>query len=543
MSAGNFRYRIGSSGTDQVSNFSPYYIKIAPDYGLCSNAIGSNAIVGESGGTFGSGSTQNKAGGTSFVPAPYTFKNFAANAPNDNYYGVANTTSSDGTTNPNVPYSSGAGSASRVFTVWDIIGDHTGATDPYAGNPPSTTGGYALIINASYETNRAFEQTITNLCEETYYEFSAWFRNICRKCGCDSSGRGASQSGYVPSPVNDSSGVRPNLTFKIDNEDYYTSGNIPYTGLWVKKGFVFKTKPGQTSMTLAIRNNAPGGGGNDWAIDDIGLATCLPNMQYSPSIAPNVCQGNALTVTDTVRSYFDNYTHYQWQLSTDGGTNWTDVDIPGDATPYFNSSLNVWEYTTAYTTPILGAADSGHLYRVIVATSSTNLSDNNCRTTDQTNIITLSVLDCGEALETKLIAFNGKVNNNKATLSWTTSSDNDEQVYFDLEKSYNGINFTTIGTLVGNNSSGPNYYSYTDPDNIDKKVFYRIKMLGPDGRGTYSRILQLNGTTQAFSFVSVINPFNQSLFFDLSICQSRQRDGRTDRPVWQSCEKKIIGYP
>jgi hypothetical protein len=242
----------------------------------------------------------------------------------------------------------------------------------------------------------------------------------------------------------------------------------------------------------------------------------LPNMQYSPSIAPNVCQGNALTVTDTVRSYFDNYTHYQWQLSTDGGTNWTDVDIPGDATPYFNSSLNVWEYTTAYTTPILGAADSGHLYRVIVATSSTNLSDNNCRTTDQTNIITLSVLDCGEALETKLIAFNGKVNNNKATLSWTTSSDNDEQVYFELEKSFNGTNFTTIGTLAGNNSSGPNYYSYTDPDNIDKKVFYRIKMLGPDGRGTYSRILQLNGTTQAFSFVSVINPFNQSLFFDLS---------------------------
>ncbi|MBS1654652.1 MAG: hypothetical protein JSU05_07400, partial [Bacteroidetes bacterium] len=278
LSAGNFRYRIGSSTTDQVSNFPPYYIKISPDNGLCSNSIGANAILGESGGTFGSGAAQNRAGGTTFVPAPYTFVNFAANSPNDNYYGLANRTSSDGTTNPNVPYSSGAGSASRVFTVWDIIGDHTGAADPYAGNPPTNTG-YAVIINASYETNRAFTQTITGLCEETYYEFAAWFRNICRRCGCDSSGKGASQAGYIPAPGNDSSGVHPNLSFMIDGEDYYISGDIPYSGLWTKKGFVFKTKPGQTSVTVTIRNNAPGGGGNDWAIDDIAVSTCSPTFK------------------------------------------------------------------------------------------------------------------------------------------------------------------------------------------------------------------------------------------------------------------------
>jgi trimeric autotransporter adhesin len=35
LSAGNFRYRIGSSTTDQLSNFAPYMIKIVPDYGLC----------------------------------------------------------------------------------------------------------------------------------------------------------------------------------------------------------------------------------------------------------------------------------------------------------------------------------------------------------------------------------------------------------------------------------------------------------------------------------------------------------------------------
>ena len=515
MNAGNFRYRIGGSTTDQSSGFFPYYLKIAPDYGLCSNAIGSNAIVGESGGTFGSGSTQNKAGGTSFVPLPYTFKNFGANAPNDNYYGVANTTSSDGTTDPNVAYSSGTGSGSRVFTVWDIIGDHTGAADPYAGNPPATPGGYALIVNASYEINSAFSQTITNLCEETYYEFSAWFRNICRRCGCDSSGRGASQSGYVVSPGNDSAGVRPNLTFKIDNEDYYTTGNIPYTGLWVKKGFVFKTKPGQTSMTLTIRNNAPGGGGNDWAIDDIGLATCLPNMQYSPSLTPNVCAGNSLTLYDTVRSYFNNYTHHQWQLSTDGGANWSDLGSDRDSTPYWNSSLNVWEYVTSYSTPILYLADSGNLYRLIVATSASNLTNDDCRSTDLLNSVTINVLYCGEVLETKLLSFNAKLDNKKATLNWTASEKN-EQVFYDIQKSYNGIDFMTISTINSHNIEGENYYTYTDPDNIDKKVFYRIKVRSVYGQVSYSKIVQLLGVSQLFTFTSVVNPFNNSLAFDIT---------------------------
>ncbi|MEI9910366.1 MAG: hypothetical protein WDO71_12285 [Bacteroidota bacterium] len=108
---------------------------------------------------------KNRAAETTFVPLPYTFVNFGANAPNDNFYGLANRTSANGSTNPNIAYPN----AARVFGVWDIIGDHTGAAIPSQGNPPTNTG-YAVIINASYQTNRAFTQNITGLCEETYYE-------------------------------------------------------------------------------------------------------------------------------------------------------------------------------------------------------------------------------------------------------------------------------------------------------------------------------------------------------------------------------------
>jgi len=505
LNAGNFRYRMGSSSTDQLSDFPPYLIRIAPDYGLCSNAIGTNAILGENGGSFGSGAAQNRAGGTTFVPAPYSFLNFGANAPNDNYYGLANRTSADGSTNGNLTYPH----SSRVFSVWDIIGDHTGAVNQAAGNPP-TNQGYAVIINASYETNRAFTQTISNLCEETYYEFSAWFRNICRRCGCDSSGKGAGSAGYVPGPGNDSSGVRPNLNFQIDGEDYYTSGNIAYTGQWVKKGFVFRTKPGQTSFTVTIRNNAPGGGGNDWAIDDIAVATCLPNMRYSPSITPTICRGSPLTLRDTVRSYFDNYNYYQWQRSTDGGASWTNLGAPaGPVIPYWNGVS--WEYVSTYIISPANTtlANNGDLYRLIVATSLSNLSNVNCRSTDNMNIVTLTVLECGIPLATELISFTAKNVNDRAKLEWTTGME-EEDIDFTIEKSSDGISFEPIHTLHGysNHSAIRNQYVFTDPGLLTAKQYYRIRMYNASGRSSYSRVQSVISESKGMQLVSCVNPFS-----------------------------------
>ncbi len=512
--AGNFRYRIGS--TDYISAFPTYHIRISPDYGLCANSIGGNAILGEFGGTFGSGTAQNR-GATSFVPAPYAYQAFASGAPVDNNYGVANRTSSDGSINPSVAYPH----ASRVFNVWDIIGDHTGAADPKSGNPPSTNGGYAVIINASYETNRAFSQTISGLCEETYYEFSAWFRNICRRCGCDSSGKGSGSAGYVPGPGNDSSGVKPNLTFQIDGEDYYTSGNIDYTGFWEKKGFVYKTKPGQTSFTVTIRNNAPGGGGNDWAIDDIAVATCLPNMNYSPSLTPNICEGAPLKLYDTVRSYFNNYVYYQWQNSTNGGSTWNNLGDPaGPVTPTWNGTA--WEYVSSYTIPPENTtkADSGTLYRLIVATSLSNLTNAGCRSTDAINIITLNVLSCGFPLATELLSFQASLNSNsKSVLSWSADQ-RDDQLAFDVEKSIDGIAFNLIHTEEAASSppGGISRYAYTDPVPLNSgRVFYRIRMYRKDqaGQQQYSRTVSLSKTSD-ISLIQVTNPFGAFLSFRLA---------------------------
>lgn len=502
-------------------------VMVYNNYGICSNTVGVNSLGTETNGTFGSGNLRNR-GASGNVPAGYTYNTFTCSSPQDYYYGIANNTSGGVYSTSNTwPKPDGACGGSptthRVFTLWDIIGDHTGAASPTAGNPATDTtgggtGGYMLVVNAAYRIDSAFNHTISGLCPNTYYEISCWMRNICSKCGCDSNGVGATGGGYIPTAAGDSSGVRPNIAIALDGVRYYTSGDLTYNGQWVKKGFTFLTGPAQTSFTMRYYNNAPGGGGNDWALDDISVVTCSPEMNYGPTYNPIVCDSNTIVLTDTVRSFFDNYTYYKWQRSTDGGATWADVTgTVGPITPTWTGSE--WEYIATYTVPpaLTSIANSGDVYRVVVATTSANLSDDSCRFTDSGPFITLQVIECGIPLSAQLLSFSGRLVNERAALKWTTTGE-DEPLQFEVEKSTDGINFFLIGTVNSYNdyASEQSTYTYTDPTPLAGKVYYRIKMKNAAGQSTYSRTIQLSIDPSPLSFLSVINPFGNELSFEIS---------------------------
>jgi hypothetical protein len=549
---GAFTYRDGSNGMKLISlKNDSLVVYISP--GLCANAVSTVNRVGiEFDGTFGtaSGATPlSRNRGTSSAVPSYTYAAFGAGGPNDYFYGIPNNTSGS-TYTTSTTWPKGGSVPQRVHNLWDITGDHTGATNTAKGNPPcdinqpvSTTTnpcGYMLVVNAAYKTDTAFRSTITGLCPNTYYEVSAWIKNICYRCGCDSAGRGSGTAGYIPFATNDSSGVQPNLAFQIDGQDYYTTGNIPYIGTgvgitqtgsdtmnqWLKRGFVYKTGISQTSFELVIRNNAPGGGGNDWAIDDIVVSSCLPVMTYSPSLLPTVCDSNTLRIYDTVRSSYENYTYYKWQRSTDGGANWTDVTGNlGPATPFWNGTA--WEYTVHYDIPPANttAADSADLYRMIVATTSSNLSSASCQATDVVSIITLSVIDCGIALKTDILSFSGKLVNDHGNLSWSTSAES-EPVHFDIERSIDGITFNRIGTVQGYNDyrAETNYYTYIDPTPVAGKAYYRIVMVSKTARTKQSRTIQLSNSQRQFTLANIVNPFVNEVLFDIT----SPSDGKLD---------------
>lgn len=537
---GSLTYKDVNTSLTNVMSFKPDNLMVYKSPGLCPNAISpTNALGAESNGTFG----------TPVNPAPllrnrgtspytnYAYMAFTSGGgPNDFYYGIANNTSQNFTT-LNTWAKPDVSPTHRVFNFWDIIGDHTGATNTSKGNMPCDTTqpvsatnpcGYMLVINSAYKTDTAFQYTVTNLCPNTYYEISAWFRNICYKCGCDSNGVSATGTGYIPYAPGDSSGVQPNIAFDVNGTDYYTTGDIRYVGVtqagsdstnkWFKRGFTYLTGTNESSFTLTLRNNAPGGGGNDWALDDIGVNTCLPNMQYSPTVNPSVCQSNVIQVNDTIRSYFNNQNYYKWQKSADNGTTWADISgASGSATPVWNGSA--YQYIASYTIPNTSTqtANNGDLYRVMVATTAANISNSNCQFTDGVSKITLSVLNCGTPLSVQLLNFNGKLTNNYANLLWTTTNEN-EPISFEIERSTDQNQFTLIGRMRGHGQANEtNYYNFTDTMQVSGKVWYRIAMIDQNGVRKYTRTIMLENELAGFDVAGVINPFNSSLQFDVTV--------------------------
>ena len=239
---------------------------------LCNGSLGDPAVNI----TFGSG------GQTDYVPTnAYTYT--SSTCPNDGSYTITNSTSG------------------CFGNHWHTITeDHTGH-------------GAFMLVNASYEPGDFFLTTVSNLCPNTTYQFAAWLMNVLNF-----------------------SGIEPNITFSIEATDgtilgQYSTGDIPTTPqpTWKQYGLFFTTQKDNAEVVLRMTNNAPGGNGNDIALDDITFSPCGPAItaaieSYSDTV--DICTGNTNTYTFTSRvSAGFSKPVYQWQASTDQGINWQDI--------------------------------------------------------------------------------------------------------------------------------------------------------------------------------------------------------------------------
>ncbi|MBA3706427.1 MAG: hypothetical protein H0W84_11190, partial [Bacteroidetes bacterium] len=304
---------------------------------LCDGVRGPNLYTNFNNGTFGSGTNQN---GTSLgVSTSYNYTGISCSSPNDGYYSIANSTDC-------------TGSGGSIFNAWYIIGDHTGATNLILGNPPPAPGsnaGYMMVINADYMPNVVITDSIRNLCPNVVYEFNAWVRKLIV-------------------PINY---IQPNITFMINGVDYYSTGDITDT-TWKNVGFKFTTPLNQTAINVAIRNNAPGGNGNDWVLDDISINTCNPKILIGADSIITVCEGDAVTLQDTIISPTGTpFSFYKWQKSTDGGITWI------DETGVLKEVKTPANYIAVFTTFIAKLSMNNYIYRLISSTDSTVLIQNN----------------------------------------------------------------------------------------------------------------------------------------------------------------------
>jgi gliding motility-associated-like protein len=301
---------------------------------VCTGSLG-EAVININ---FGSGGSTI---GSALLPAVTTYSFVGNDCPNDGSYTIISQTNN------------------CFGGSWhNITQDHT----------PNDINGYMMLVNAAVTPGDFYVDTVKGLCSGSTYEFSAWITNVLRTTACQ------------PNPT------RPRLTFTIETPtgtvlSTYTTGDITEDAspTWKQYGLFFTTPSSVGDIVIRLRNNAPGGCGNDLALDDIAFRPCGPQVTTSvlntSQTNVSMCVNNTSIVTllGVVGSGYLNPS-LQWQVSTNNGGTWT--NIAGATTATFN-----------FTNTAVGV----YLYRLLVAEDG-NINNTNCRVASNSTTITISDL-------------------------------------------------------------------------------------------------------------------------------------------------------
>lgn len=97
----------------------------------------------------------------------------------------------------------------------------------------------------------------------------------------------------------------------------------------------------------------------------------------------------------------------------------------------------------------------------------------------------LITLPIGGPLPIELLDFSAKANDQQVDLNWSTGSERNND-FFTIEKTIDGINYETVGTINGaGNSSSQNEYTFTDYNPAAGTSYYRLKQTDSNGDFEY----------------------------------------------------------
>lgn len=399
---------------------------------VCDGTLLGNLVEG---GDFGSG-PPTILPGDPLLATGYTYESNPP--PEDGFYTIASTTDFG---NP--------------LFCWTASGDNS--SDP---------NGYMMVVNASFEPGIFFEQEV-DVCDGIAYEFSVDLLNLMR----------------VECP----DAIRPDVEFLVDGEIVYVSGELPQDESWHTYRTRIEVAPGTASIAIALRNSAPGGFGNDLAIDNLSLRHCAPDILL-PAITRACADGVLLSAVDAVLPYSE--PSYQWQRSFDGGNSWQDIAGAQSAT-YFVAN------------PIAGLQ-----YRLLVANSPALLQEEDCRavssvTTLQlqtpTTVFVTPVICAGDTLELggQLLTQPG---NYTIPLPGQSGCDSLLEVLLFTNPAYDQLFFQSLcdgEAFLGQTFTQDTTFSlaYQTVNGCDSVVTYEIDVFAPAGLSISGDTLICEGAT------------------------------------------------
>jgi len=191
---------------------------------------------------------------------------------------------------------------------WNLlVGDHT-----------QDVGGKYMVVNAENTSGTIYHDTLSGLCGNTPYQFSAFITNELKNFACG----GNSQL--------------PRFTFTAKTVDGALlgtfTGDIPQASSrqWNPYGFFFTSPAVPVPIVLDISIEARKGCGTVFSMDDITLRPCGPKLKATigNSGATDVerCIGDPdpLILLATISSSMNDPV-MNWQMSVDTGVTWKDI--------------------------------------------------------------------------------------------------------------------------------------------------------------------------------------------------------------------------
>jgi trimeric autotransporter adhesin len=127
------------------------------------------------------------------------------------------------------------------------------------------------------------------------------------------------------------------------------------------------------------------------------------------------------------------------------------------------------------------------------------------------------LVNSGVVVPVTLISFNGNLNAQKnAQLQWKVDNEVNLKNY-EVERSYDGIQFTTAGTVAASNSGAlVKDYGFTDAVTAKNVNYYRLKMIDANGKFKYSDVIILKNNN-AVDFVQLIkNPVSSNISLSIN---------------------------
>ena len=151
--------------------------------------------------------------------------------------------------------------------------------------------------------------------------------------------------------------------------------------------------------------------------------------------------------------------------------------------------------------PITDAAAQSGEYSLTI------IDANGCTFDDSFDITAINCF----ILPIELLSFDANKNQDEVLLNWVTANEINND-YFDIQRSDDGVNFTSIGTVKGAGSvQSESTYSFTDKV-PNRNNYYRLMQVDFDGKNYFSELRYVAfEEDQLGSFTAYPNPFSNSI--------------------------------